>query len=126
MDDINSKLQEKSHSGASLNVIKNGDEYYVKKIVVGDVSRNFKAINKQKYFKTIVSSNYTIQSISVEEVDNNDELMFTMPYIQGVCGELYAIYGSRTSAIALRESLNCYFMERLSKSTETSISSSVI
>ncbi|MGR6832867.1 phosphotransferase family protein [Aliivibrio wodanis] len=117
--DISEKIQASSHSGATLQVLKENGEYYVCKRIHTAIDKNFDAIQKQSKFKTLCTPSYDIQAIPVTSVvKSENELLIMMPYIEGLGGEQVAYKGSKTVAKNLKKALNFYLINSLSESTD--------
>ena len=82
MREINNKIQAASHSGASLEVIQEGDAYLVQKKISSSIDKNYNAILKQRNFKPLATPSYHILAIPVLDVNKTEnELCVSMPFI---------------------------------------------
>ena len=124
---VEKKLQDQSHSGATLKVIRKENETtLVEKIIHHDIDRNRRAIEKQRNFKTYLTSSYIIKSIPIENIENGKDLRIEMPYIEGIGGDVFAIHGSKQTAIELKSTLNSYLIDSLSRAEVVKFNKNII
>ncbi|TDE21618.1 phosphotransferase [Vibrio owensii] len=117
---ISAKIQDNSHSGATLQVLKDANEYYVKKTMHTAIDKNHKAILKQHRFKSLKTPTYEVIAIPVVDVTlETQSLTVLMPYIEGVGGEQVAYKGSKTVAKNLRTALDFYLINSFSSSEDS-------
>lgn len=119
MREINHKIQAASHSGASLEVYQESSSYLVRKKIYSSLDRNYDAIIKQHNFGSLMTPSYNISSIPVLQINKTDEeLSFSMPYIEGLGGEQVAYKGSKTVAKNLKTALDFYLIHSISQSKD--------
>ncbi|MFA0088582.1 phosphotransferase [Vibrio sp. 10N.261.51.F12] len=117
--DISSKIQASSHSGATLQVLQESGEYFVRKQIHSAIDKNLSAIQKQRRFKSIKTPSYDIIAIPVTDIDHQeDELSIMMPYIEGLGGEQVAYKGSKTVAKNLKVALDFYLINGIALSDD--------
>lgn len=117
--DISAKIQASSHSGATLQVLQESNEYFVRKQIHSAIEKNHSAILKQRRFRPIKTSTYEILAIPVTEVVMEPQsLSITMPYIEGLGGEQVAYKGSKTVAKNLRIALDFYLINNIATSED--------
>ncbi|MGF1750272.1 phosphotransferase [Vibrio cionasavignyae] len=117
--DINAKIQASSHSGATLQVLQESSEYFVRKQIHSDVEKNHSAILKQRRFKPIKTPTYEIIAIPVTDITLDEQsLSIMMPYIEGLGGEQVAYKGSKTVAKNLKKALDFYLINSVATSED--------
>ncbi|EOK5708816.1 phosphotransferase [Vibrio parahaemolyticus] len=115
MQDISQKIQQASHSGAKLEVFRDDENYFVRKIVTSDIERNHKAVLKQMNFHRINTPTYGIHAIPVVCSEKKESKLTTvMPYIDGIGGEQVAVKGTHAIAKELKSALDFYLIQLIS------------
>ena len=121
MREINNKIQAASHSGASLEVIQEGNAYLVQKKISSSIDKNYNSILKQRNFQPLVTPSYHILAIPVLDINKTEsELCVSMPFIEGLGGEQVAYRGSKTVAKNLKMALDFYLINSFSQSDDGS------
>ncbi|TDE21632.1 phosphotransferase [Vibrio owensii] len=116
---ITQKIQAASHSGATLQVFKNIDGYFVRKKINTSIEKNHAAIQKQRFFEQITTPTYTIKAIPITDIAlSQNELSITMPYIEGVGGEQVAYKSSKIVARNLKTALDFYLIKSVAASQD--------
>ncbi|PMG05813.1 hypothetical protein BCV00_12195 [Vibrio breoganii] len=119
MDKLNKKIQEASHSGAKLCLERHDGKFVVTKRVYDSIERAEKSIKKQSEFNEMRTGAYKICSIPVSTVTReSDYLEFTMPFVDGIGGDVITHKGNKAVADSLRVTLNGYLLNALSRGKE--------
>ena len=113
---VNSMLSQNSNSGASLTIEEQVDGFSVIKNYRTDQVRNLESILKQKEFSNLEK----LVAVPIKEIIQSDqEIKIKMPYIKGLVGSKYALYGTCTVKNLLIEVLNGYFAGLNKRSVKT-------
>ncbi|GAM63814.1 hypothetical protein JCM19232_2224 [Vibrio ishigakensis] len=122
MDRINKQIQEASHSGALLTLEHRCGRFVVTKRIYAGIERAISSVEKQKLFRETTTSAYTLCSIPVlEDLKQDDYFEFTMPFIDGIGGDVITYKGNKVVADNLRVTLNSYLLDILSSGEEKAI-----
>ncbi|WP_099610814.1 phosphotransferase [Vibrio fujianensis] len=117
--DISEKIQSASHSGAQLQVIRDGKHYLVQKTITTSLDKNYLGVEKQCCFTPLPTPTYTIQAIPITHLIREEKLLsITMPYIEGLGGERMAYRGSKTVARNLKTALDFYLLNSVALSED--------
>lgn len=125
--DINSKIQAASHSGASLKVRQENSTFIVEKIIDSPSIRDKKAIIKQRDFSKLNTSTYIIESIPIISfLETEKKMTLSMPYIEGIGGDVIANKGTKIIANNIKVALNSYLLDAVAKAKVQTIDKSII
>lgn len=120
-------IADRANSSHSIDLVHIERRLFVRKSSVGADPRFDLAIQKQREFRPISLGNLSIRAASVTKVnatrDNGIELL--MPYVHGICGDDFALFGSRDSAHDVARALNAVLIDEMSVSSIQSVSTSV-
>ena len=117
------KIKKNSNSHANLEIIKYFGYYVVVKSFHSDLGRVIKSIDKQVNFPNIRADGLTIESAPlIEKRFDIDSINIYMPYIDGICGADFALYGDRSTGENLSKTLIKLIDYELSNSTLVKVS----
>jgi hypothetical protein len=115
-------IQARSYSNDSLKIISGEDYPLVLKTFTSNLDRALLNIDKQKKFVTITNDSFTVRSAPITSIfENKLNIEMTMPYIEGISGEDFAIYGVKKIATHLSLSLSSILSNEFSKSVDISV-----
>lgn len=126
MEDVRTKINKSSHSGAVMDVVKEGNRTFVYKRITEDIPRTIKSLEKQKAFSVMETVEYRIHTPPLQYWEESGKLIAKMPYIEGISGAYISSHGSKVLARNIRLSLNNYFIDLIAKSQEVEIPSRII
>ncbi|GEM78164.1 phosphotransferase [Vibrio superstes] len=119
MDKLNKKIQAASHSGAKLNLNRRDGRFVVTKVIYDSIARANNSLTKQAQFNEMRTGAYNICSVPVSDISRQpDCLEFTMPFIDGIGGDVITYKGNKSVADSLRVTLNAYLLNVLSMGKE--------
>jgi serine/threonine protein kinase len=111
-----------SHSGDELTAFSAGSSNYIKKSFKSKNQRILDSIRKQQSFEKITTGLINVSSVDVIEItEENESLTILMPYIDGLSGSEYALYGDREIGSALSSSMNQLIIMELMNSNGQNI-----
>ncbi|GAM54717.1 hypothetical protein JCM19231_3805 [Vibrio ishigakensis] len=123
MDKLNKKIQAASHSGAKLSLERSDGRFVVIKRIYDSFDRAEKSLKKQVDFSDIRTGAYKICSIPISSViRESGYLEFTMPFVDGIGGDVITYKGNKSVADSLRVTLNGYLLDTLARGKEEAIS----
>lgn len=121
------EMKRMSHSGANISVQKIESSFIVRKEIFNDLDRSFRSIEKQKKFSDLITGCFKVQAIPVFSVsENGSDLIIEMPYMEGITGDQFAIFGNRLLSNQMKITLNSFLLDSWSKSKGEILSKEVV
>ena len=116
-----------AHSGDEIKVFTSSGKRFVLKRFNYQNSREELSIRKQQDFKPIYTTSSVLSAVEIirKFKDNEGKTNIIMPYIDGLSGSDYAIYGDKDTSDFLNYVLNKLLIENLEKSKITAISKKI-
>ncbi len=117
------QIAERANSSHTIDLVHIESRLFVRKSSVEPDPRFQLAIQKQKDFRPISLGDLSVRAASVSEISYTEEsaVELWMPYVHGLCGDDFALFGSRDTAQDIARSLNAILIDEMSLSSVRSV-----
>jgi aminoglycoside phosphotransferase (APT) family kinase protein len=117
------EIAERANSAHTVSLIHTQGRLCVRKHSKKLDRRFEEAIRKQREFNLLSLGNLCVEAVNITEIEKNEDSVigFLMPYIHGLSGDDFALFGSRETAKDMSRALNAILIDQMSRSSVISI-----